>query len=248
MTTPKLPLPPRRPQNKSGFSRRLACTQLTVRGHHIHRVEIVDGHPVAPRDAPESTAERQPAHTGVRDGPERRDQPLRHRLAVDLSQQAAALHRDRRPAASDRRAAKVLEIDLHAAIASSTGRNDCDRRISRRATSCAGVRSSPPSGYRPPRSAARRARDTCRRKDSIAAGLRRSRRRLAGAADLSVLPQAHELRHCAALTALPSAVTAGISAMGPERASAGTNFRVGSAAAARIAEWTNSRRFMEPQG
>ena len=69
-TTPKLPPPPRTPQNSSLFSAALACRSLSVGRDQVNRVEVVDGH--ADSGAPGGRI-----HRPVSDRPRRYARPCR---------------------------------------------------------------------------------------------------------------------------------------------------------------------------
>ena len=92
VTMPKLPPPPRTPQNRSAFSVALACTQLAVGGDELDREQLVDGQPVLAHDPPDAAAERQPRHAGVGHDPAGHREPERLRRPVELARAA------RRPA------------------------------------------------------------------------------------------------------------------------------------------------------
>ena len=107
VTTPKLPPPPRSPQNRSGFSSARRADELAVRRHHLVPERVVAGQPELPTEPPDAPTERQPADPRVRHDPRRRRQPERLRRRVQRPEQRPALHlrrpfclRRRRPPAS----------------------------------------------------------------------------------------------------------------------------------------------------
>ena len=91
--------------------------QAAVGGDDIDRAQVVDREAEAPRQPAESAAERQASDTGMGDGPCRRHEAMRHRLVVDLAQQAAALDPGDARERIDANAAQAREVDLHASVA-----------------------------------------------------------------------------------------------------------------------------------
>ena len=91
VATPKLPPPPRSPQNRSLCSRSDARSDLAVGGDEIDRRDVVAGPAEAARQVAETAAERQPRAAGGRDEPEHGREPVQLRLAVDVAEQAAGL-------------------------------------------------------------------------------------------------------------------------------------------------------------
>jgi hypothetical protein len=69
-----------------GMIARTGAYHAAVRGHDVHRFEIVDRHAEATRESTEAAAQRQSANAGVRDRPERRDESLCIRCAIDLTE------------------------------------------------------------------------------------------------------------------------------------------------------------------
>ncbi len=136
VTTPKLPPPPRTPQNRSGFSLALACRSLSVGRDHIHRLEIVDRHAEAAGEAPETSAEwsgrprrcARPCRAAPRArAPCTRGPPRR----------AACRRRPRRVARADPRALRETPTGRSAALdRRSTDPNGCGRRTSPRPAGC----------------------------------------------------------------------------------------------------------------
>ena len=66
---PKLPPPPRRPQNSSGSLSASTRSRSTVGGDEVDGAQVVDGEPVLAHEVPEPAAERQPADPDVTDRP-----------------------------------------------------------------------------------------------------------------------------------------------------------------------------------
>ena len=67
VTIPKLPPPPRSPQNRSGFSSALATDELAVGGDDVARHEAVDREAELAHEVPDATTEREAADAGVAD-------------------------------------------------------------------------------------------------------------------------------------------------------------------------------------
>ena len=105
-----------------GILFRARVAELAVRGHDVHRFHVVEREAEAPRDASEATAEREPADPGVGHRARRRHEAVRHRLVIEIPQQAAAL--DVCPACSRIHpdAAQPRQVDLDAAVAGGLAR------------------------------------------------------------------------------------------------------------------------------
>jgi len=95
----------------------VGANQLPVRGYHLDRGDVVERQPESSRDPPEPTARRQPTHTGVRHGPERRHQPVLLSRPVHVSQQGSS--RDHGPPfrGIDPHSAEAGQVDHHPAVA-----------------------------------------------------------------------------------------------------------------------------------
>ena len=104
MTTPKLPPPPRNPQNRSGCSSLGGVDDPPVGEHHLGRQQRVDGQAEAPHQPPHAAAQRQPAGAGVRDDADGYDQAVGLGGRVDVAQ--------RRPAADPDRARVRIDLDV----------------------------------------------------------------------------------------------------------------------------------------
>ena len=101
---PKLPPPPRRPQNSSGSRLGVDAPSLAVGGDELDGAQVVDGEPVAAHQVPEAAAERQPADADVADGPAGGGEPVALRREVELGpQHAAGRPRDARRRVDGRR-------------------------------------------------------------------------------------------------------------------------------------------------
>ena len=96
--------------------------KLAVRGHDVHGLHVVERETEASRDAPEAAAKRETADPGVRHGAGRRHEAVRHRLVIQVPQQAAAFDvcptRDR----VDAHAPHPGKVDLYAAVAGGLAR------------------------------------------------------------------------------------------------------------------------------
>ena len=103
VTTPKLPPPPRSAQNRSGFSVALARSSFAIRGHDVGGDEIVDREPELAGDPAEAAAEREAGDAGRRVDAERRGEPERLRLLVEVRQASRRLRRARVCAAASTR-------------------------------------------------------------------------------------------------------------------------------------------------
>ena len=73
---PKLPPPPRRPQNSSGSLLGVDVQPLALGGDQVDRAQVVDGQPVPAHQVAEAAAERQPADPDVADRPAGGGQPV----------------------------------------------------------------------------------------------------------------------------------------------------------------------------
>ena len=152
VTTPKLPPPPRRPQNRSGCSVALARTDPAIRRDDRVRLDVVARQAELAGKPAHPATERQPADARVRDVARRRRQAVRLGRPIE----AAAAARRRRPmpvAGPGRRGPRP----------SATGRSS-GRRPGRTARGCRArriarrSRGRPPGRGGPPR---RRRRPTC---------------------------------------------------------------------------------------
>ncbi len=91
--------------------------QAAVGGHDVHALHVVERKAEAPREPAEAAAEREAADAGVRDRAAGRDEALRHRLMVDLAEEAAAIDVGALRFRVDAHAAKAGQVDLHAFLA-----------------------------------------------------------------------------------------------------------------------------------
>ena len=105
-----------------GILLRARMTELAVRGHDVHGFHVVERETEAPREAPEAAAEREAADPGVRHGAGRRHEAVRHRLVIEVSQQAAAFDVSPPRGRIDPHAAKPRQVDLDAAVAGGLAR------------------------------------------------------------------------------------------------------------------------------
>ena len=89
VTTPKLPPPPRRPQNRSGFSVALArtCSPVARTTSAATRLSIV--RPCGAGQPADAAAERQAGDPGPGDDADRHRQPERLRRAIDVAEGGA---------------------------------------------------------------------------------------------------------------------------------------------------------------
>ena len=83
VATPKLPPPPRSPQNRSWFCWLLAVRNLPSRGHQIDGAHVVAGQAEAPAETAEAAAQRESADAGVRHRAGRGRESVRQRLAIE---------------------------------------------------------------------------------------------------------------------------------------------------------------------
>ncbi len=69
------------------------CPEVTaVRRYYVDGAQVVDREAKAPREAAKTAAQRQTADAGMRHGSRRGHETERHRLVINLPEQAAALH------------------------------------------------------------------------------------------------------------------------------------------------------------
>ena len=132
VTTPKLPPPPRRAQNRSACSDLAGGDERAVREHDVGGEQVVDGEAVAPGQVADAAAEGQAAHAGGRDEPAGRRHAEADRRVVDVAPTCS-----RRPTRTVRR--------------SGSTRTPCigDRSI----TSASSQTPRPPALWPPPRTA-----------------------------------------------------------------------------------------------
>ena len=88
---PKLPPPPRSPQNRSAFSVLAGGQEAAVGGDDVGREQVVAGQAVLALQPADAAAEREPGDAGRRDRAAGRRQPERLRLAVELAPGQAGL-------------------------------------------------------------------------------------------------------------------------------------------------------------
>jgi hypothetical protein len=88
---PKLPPPPRKAQNKSGFSVALARTSLPSGRDHVGRDQVVDGQSELACGPAHAAAEREAGDPGRRIDAERGGEPELLRLLVEVRERGAGL-------------------------------------------------------------------------------------------------------------------------------------------------------------
>jgi hypothetical protein len=107
---------------------RARVQDLATPGDDLRRTDVVECEPETPRHPTESAANGQATDAGVRHRARRRHQPLRHRLAVEIAEQAAAGNPRDTPAGVDAHTAQQREVEQQAAFAG---------RLARRAVAAA---------------------------------------------------------------------------------------------------------------
>ena len=91
MTTPKLPLPPRSAQKRSGFSLALARTVSPLGGDDLCRFEIVDRHTVLAAKPAEAPTQRKSRNPGGGVDSHRGGKPVGQGRCVEIRKRGAAL-------------------------------------------------------------------------------------------------------------------------------------------------------------
>ena len=117
VATPKLPPPPRSPQNRSVFSCFRGADHAAVGGDEIDGGQVVARPAEPPREVAEAAAERQPGAAGGGDEPEHRGQAVELRLAVHVAEQAAGLGARHAPRRIDPDAAHQRHVEHQPAVA-----------------------------------------------------------------------------------------------------------------------------------
>ena len=117
VTMPKLPLPPRRPQKRSGFSSALAVTPLAGRRDHLGRQQVVGREAALALEPAAAAAQREPGDPGGREAAAGDRQAVLLRRRVELAPGQARLRARRLRLGVDRRS-------LHRR----RGRSRCRRR------------------------------------------------------------------------------------------------------------------------
>ena len=177
VTTPKLPPPPRRPQNRSACSVGARADVLAGREDDVGRDEVVDRQAVRPGQPADAAAERQARDPRPRDDADRHRQAERLRRAIDVA--------ERRPGLDAHEPRVGIDLDRRRA-ARGPGRSRrrpcrCPRRCGRRRGSRAAGRVSRANAIVGATSSALarlddQARAACRSSRSRRAAPRRSRR------------------------------------------------------------------------
>ena len=114
---PKLPPPPRRPQNRSACSRSLARRTLAVGGHDLGSEQVVDRRAVAAHQPADAAAEREPGDAGVGDDAADGGEPVRLGCGVELAPQHAAPGARRPGGGVDLDRAHRRQVDHEAVVA-----------------------------------------------------------------------------------------------------------------------------------
>ena len=111
VTIPKFPPPPRRPQNRSGFSSALALTNSPSAVTTSIEMSLSTDRPCLRWIQPIPPPSVSPADSGVRDDPRRHREPERLRLLVELAEQHTGLHAHRHLLRIDAHALHRLQVD-----------------------------------------------------------------------------------------------------------------------------------------
>ncbi len=137
VTTPKLPPPPRRPQNRSAFSSLLACTSRPSAVTTSADTRLSHANPCFRASQPRPPPSVSPAMPVARHGAAGCRQAKRLRLVIELSvgRSWVGAHQAPRP---DRRGPIAFSRDPPSARRhKSTGRPRCGRRRGRKSAGCA---------------------------------------------------------------------------------------------------------------
>ena len=116
VTTPKLPPPPRRAQNRSVCEDSDRVHERAVREHDVRAEQVVDGEAEPPGQVADAAAERQPRDAGGADDAGRRRHAERDRGVVDVAPGAAGVGAHGVVHRVDRGAAQPRQVDDQRAV------------------------------------------------------------------------------------------------------------------------------------